>query len=160
MANNFEDKELHYYHDWLDWFSYYETSDLNGKIYNNIIGRDLEDKKSSIINFKKALIEFINKYINYQFNRYAKRVNLFLELNDINQITRETKKNRNNFYYLTFFNKLSFLDKEFKKELNQSLSENINDFYKQLLEKIKKQTIENENAFEIYYILNRFKFSL
>lgn len=159
MNSDFESKKLYYYHDWLDLFNYYESTDLNEQLYNNIIKQNLGDKEVSLINFKKALICFINHYLNYQFKRYTKVVNLLLEFNDINQISRETIKIKNNLKYLTFFNQLAFLDKTFKNELNESLKENIDLFYKQLLDKVKEQTIENEYAFEIYYILNKFKFS-
>jgi len=149
--------ELAYYHDWIMFFEIIKQKEIDDELYKIAINGKLEDAKTSIVNFKKQLISCINDCLNIYFNRFAKSLNLLFVNNDTNQIIRISQKLKLTIMRLNFFNNLSFLDHDFIKELNESFLENIKSFYDELLKQLRKHSMENDNAFELYYILKKYR---
>lgn len=158
MNENHETVGPKYYQDWLGLFSNITKSGITDKLYEQCINGKLEDRKYSLNNFKNELIKTINICLNNVINSYVKEIGLLFEFNDINTIILRTQNLKLKFKKIAFFNYLSFLDDSFLDELNKSFNENINDFYEMYLEKLKKQSIENDNIFELYYILKKYRY--
>lgn len=149
--------ELNYYHDWLKFFKYLNNKNFNDQLYLIAKNGQLADSDIMLGNFKNILIEFINEYINLQFTLLIKKINSSFEFNDLSMINKTLFQINNNLKKLSFFKHLSFLNMDFKNELYKSLTDNIQTFYDDIINKIKINTVENNIAFEIYYLLKKNK---
>ncbi len=151
-------KTLKYYSEWIVLFEKMKQHGINELSYNECISGTLEDRNFSLNNFKEQLVNTINILLENAINRFIKVTNLMLEVNDIYKIKTTLIDLKKQINQMMFYKELSFLEDEFIQELNKSFSENVQSFYKSLLDKVKKQTIENNVAFELYYILKKNQF--
>ena len=147
-----------YYQEWLVVFDNLKQNGVNDEIYNLCVSGTLEDRKFSIDKFKNELVETINIVLNKTINRFIQTSNLMFELNDIWGIKRKLIELKKNLKQVMFFKQLTFLENKFIEELSNSYLDNIHKFYNMFLDKVKEQIVDNENLYELYYVLKKNQF--
>lgn len=147
-----------YYQEWLVIFDNLKQNGINEETYNLCINGTLDDRKYSIDKFKNELVEMINIVLNKTINRFIQTSNLMFELNDIWGIKRKLIELKKHLKQMMFFKQLTFLENKFIDELNNSYLENVQKFYHMFLDKVKQQLVDNENLYELYYILKKNQF--
>lgn len=155
MVENIKTNSPRYYQDWLRLFDSIKKYGMSDEYFEILSNGSLDDGKFSIINFEKQLVSFINTILTLTINRFIKEINLMFELNDIFGIKRKLISLKRQIEQMMFFNNLKFLEQNYVDELNKSLRENVTEFYNLFIKKIKEQTVENENIYELYYILKK-----
>lgn len=148
---------LKYYQDWIRLFNDLKTYIMDEEIYEICIKGDLVDKKTTLILFEKALLENVNFLLNRVLSRFSKQINLVLEFGDHFDISHKVNILKRDLKYISFFKQLSFLDKQFKDEIEKSFEENVQSYFDMFLKQIKKHTCDNDSIFELYYHLQSVK---
>lgn len=145
------------YQAWILAFKELKVSNNLEEKYESLCSGILKDSKYSINYFKNELIDFVQYYLGYIFQKYNHDLNHLLSFGDYNSIRIATNKLFLRVHEIKFFEKLKFLDEQFKKEISDEVARNLNEFLKQLKKFLYANSAQNEFFSELVYIIDKNK---
>jgi hypothetical protein len=135
------------YEDWLNCFDELKASStVDNEFLEAVTGGWFVSSQPIAAGFRQRLAETINQMLNKRILRFVKDLNLLISFNELSDIVPLFVKFRGEANRCLFFTELKFLDADFKRELEQSVKKQTEDFWHDTIIFLQRQTEEFHNA--------------
>jgi len=135
------------YEDWLNCFDMLRVStSVDNGVAMTIANGSFINRGYIATQFQHKLAETINEMLNKRITRFLKDLNLLISFNELSDIVPLFVKLRNEINKCLFFTELSFLDKNVKHELEESVKTQMERFWDDTVMFLHKQTLEIYNT--------------
>ena len=140
---------------WLDCFELISTRRLSSEDIEKLKKGTCSDHRSSIDYLENELVKAINKMLLLCINDFKREINLYYSFGDNDSIYAAYRRLANRFEDCLFFNELTFLSEQFRKQLNASVCSEIDRFWDSYTQALYNQCIESNSRVledQLYYI--------
>ena len=135
------------YEDWLDRFDLLRSGfTVDSRVTAAIAGGSLISSGYISQQFQHKLEETINEMLNNRIARFLKELNMLISLNELSDIVPLFVRLRNEVNKCLFFTGLSFLDEDFRRELEESAKTQMERFWNDTVMFLRGQTLEFHNT--------------
>ena len=147
------------YEEWLECFEYLKSGNTYPDTIRLIASGQCVSYSQIKGYFNKQLVSTINAMIQKYINVFKKELQMYVEFNEVFNIYIPFKKLANKFSVCLFFTELDFLDEDFITELENSVINDITDFWNSMLDSLHKQYMEqnNQSLEEEFFRIKRVK---
>lgn len=135
------------YQDWLDCFARMKEVPLAGNSELAVLARGSFTGTSTMqAALERQMADAINTVLNKSVKRFVRELNECIAFNELAQIDVLFKRLKKDINKTTFFLDLSFLSNEFKKELYQSITDQMTSFWNDTIRFLRQQAMEYSNS--------------
>ena len=148
------------YEDWLVCFDFLKSSpSVDNSIAMTIAKGSFVNRGYIAAQFHQKLTDTINEMLNKRIARFLKDLNMLISFNELSDIVPLFVKLRDEVDKCLFFRELDFLDKEIKRELEQSIKTQVEKFWNDTVNFLKRQTLEfsNEELEDSLFLIRRIR---
>jgi hypothetical protein len=135
------------YQEWLSCFDYLrESSAVDEGTVELIKNGSFVSSGQMMAAFQTQLMETINTMLNKRVGRFIKDLNRAIEFNELEDIAFLYVKLRNETGKCLFFENLNFLDVGFRRELIDSIKQQVTSCWNSTLRFLRQQSVEYSNS--------------
>jgi len=135
------------YDEWLNCFELLKAgSSVNTSVIMTITEGSFANRGYIAIQFNQKLAETINEMLNNRIARFLKDLNTLISFNELSDIVPLFIRLRNEVRKCLFFSEFDFLDASVKRELEQSVRTQLDDFWNNTVNFLQRQTLEFSNT--------------
>ena len=135
------------YEDWLNCFELLKAgTSVDPGVLMTITKGSLINSGYITIKFNQKLAETINDMLNKRISRFLKELNMLISCNELSDIVPLFVKFRNEIRRCMFFTEFDFIERNIKKELEQSTRTQMERFWCDTVAFLQKQKIEYSNS--------------
>ena len=115
--------------------------------------------ETTLVSLENQMVDAINVVLNRIVKRFLKDFNEYLVFNELSQMDNLFKKLKKDINHVMFFLDLNFLSDDFKKELYNSVSEQMLVFWNDTIDFLQKQANEyyNSDLEDVLFLIKRIK---
>lgn len=135
------------YQDWLVCFdmmkngSCADTEVFDAACMGSFVGSDLT--KNAL---QKQIVETVNAFLDKSVKRFTRNLNENIAFNELSQTEMLFKRLKKDVAKSLFFTKLSFLPRNFRTELENSVKEQMSSFWEDTIKFLYEQSLEFSNS--------------
>lgn len=135
------------YQDWLVCFdmmkngSGADTEVFDAACMGSFVGSDLT--KNAL---QKQIVETVNAFLDKSVKRFIRNLNENIAFNELSQTELLFKRLKKDVAKSLFFTKLSFLPKDFRSDLEDSVKEQMSGFWEDTIKFLYEQSLEFSNS--------------
>lgn len=134
------------YQDWLVCFDMIKNeSGANNEVFDaacmgSFVGSDIT--KNAL---QKQIIETVNVFLDRSVKRFIRNLNEYITFNELSQTELLFKRLKKDTAKSLFFTRLTFLPKDFRSELEDSVKKQMSKFWKDTVKFLYNQSLESSN---------------
>ncbi|MBQ8595590.1 MAG: hypothetical protein IJ406_06515 [Oscillospiraceae bacterium] len=147
------------YQDWMNCFNQMKEEPLSRIGYEQFSMGEFWGSEATLVSLENQMVDAINVVLNRIVKRFLKDFNECLMFNELSQMDSLFKKLKKDINRVMFFLDLNFLSDNFKKELYNSVSEQMLSFWNDTIDFLQKQANEyyNSDLEDVLFLIKRIK---
>ena len=135
------------YEDWLNCFDMLKSgSSVDNGTITAVARGSFVNKGYIAAQYQQRLTETINEMLNKRISRFVKDLNLLISFSELSDIVPLFVKLRNEVNKCLFFTRLGFLDNNVKRELENSVKTQMEEFWDNTIVFLQRQALEFTNT--------------
>ena len=148
------------YQEWLSCFEIMKNSSAAGNEVFDIVCRGSFAGSDLTRNaLQKQIAETVNDVLDKSVKRFIRSLNENIAFNDFSQTELLFKRLKKDISKSLFFTRLSFLPEEFRRELEESVKNQMSGFWKDTVKFLYEQSLEfsNSDLEDVIFLIKRIK---